>query len=889
MVKQKQINLIGNLRTVFHKAGANLDAEDLADILWLATNINRVEPIPQAPASEAVESPPTETKSSEDDLSSESPPTKEGNASPRETTLPSGELQPITQFASEGIPFQVPTGPSLRQPLSLARSLRPLMRKVPSKRAYTLNEEATANQVADLNLWIPILEPLPERWLELMLVVEESSSTIIWQDTIHEFQRLLEQLGAFRDVRTWSLTNTTSGHLQLFQRQNQSTNRQRLASPRELIDSSNRRLVLLVSDCVSPAWFEGRIHNFLRLWVKNIPVAIVQLLPEQLWNRTALAENSFKVSFSSSLPGLSNNRLKVQGLPIWDEIDNNSAIKLPIFNLEAKPILDWSQVISGLGNSKTAGIIFDLKLFSVRNKYKSFTNHNQDYPKTLVNRFHSTASLTARRLAALMAAAPVSLPIVHLIQQTLLPHSNQVHVAEVFMSGLLKPISSGAEKVNNKNAQYDFLDGVRDLLLESAPISDAESVLNVISQYIADKVGRSINSFTALLLANDHYSWDTSTQAQLRSFAQVTEQVLRSLGGEYAELAEQLKRKLTSPTNLVEESDQSLLSAVPPLQTFTFESATIVTEEEIESVTDFLEIFEFEFEKANITFEQSSKSIDQSRLMITRSVEHSYYFIERLNDENYLDMIAIPSGFFTMGSPVCEIRRLESEGPQHEVYIPSFSISRYPITQAQWKAIASRSDLKVERDLDPEPSYFKGNELPVENISWWDAVEFCNRLCKFTGREYCLPSEAEWEYACRAGSKTPFHFGETITTDLANYQGTDNEFGWVGSYEVGPKGDYRKKTTPVGYFMIANAFGLYDMHGNVWEWCADHWHNNYSGAPNDGSSWESSDLNSSRILRGGSWFSNPSYCRSSARIFNRPVITSYEIGFRIICTEFPKI
>ena len=140
-------------------------------------------------------------------------------------------------------------------------------------------------------------------------------------------------------------------------------------------------------------------------------------------------------------------------------------------------------------------------------------------------------------------------------------------------------------------------------------------------------------------------------------------------------------------------------------------------------------------------------------------------------------------------------------------------------------------------------------------MTWHEAVEFCQRLSQYAGRTYRLPSETEWEYACRAGTMTSFHFGETITTDLANYQGIDNKsFSWSGSYGRGPKGIYRGETTPVGSFGVANPFGLYDMHGNVWEWCEDDWHNSYKGAPADGSAWVDETLSErgSRLLRGGS-------------------------------------
>ena len=181
--------------------------------------------------------------------------------------------------------------------------------------------------------------------------------------------------------------------------------------------------------------------------------------------------------------------------------------------------------------------------------------------------------------------------------------------------------------------------------------------------------------------------------------------------------------------------------------------------------------------------------------------------------------------------------------------------------------------------MKADPSFHKGDSLlPVERVSWFDVVEFCARLSKKTGRTYRLPSEAEWEYACRAGTTTPFHFGETITSKLANYGGKK-------TYNSEPKGEYREQTTPVVDFQVANAFGLYHMHGNVWEWCADSWHPNYIGAPTDGSAWNND--NDNRLLRGGSWFSAPMFCRSAFRydlIFpGRP--HKGTLGFRVVCEE----
>ena len=245
----------------------------------------------------------------------------------------------------------------------------------------------------------------------------------------------------------------------------------------------------------------------------------------------------------------------------------------------------------------------------------------------------------------------------------------------------------------------------------------------------------------------------------------------------------------------------------------------------------------------------------------TRQVE---YFTEDLGNNVTLEMVSIPGGKFLMGSPKGE--GYDGEKPQHEVTVKSFYMGRYPVTQAQWQAVMGNN-----------PAEFQDSpQNPVENVSWHDAVEFCQRLSEKTGRKYRLPSEAEWEYACRAGTKTPFHFGETITGELANYNASY-------TYAEEAAGEYREKTTPVGSFP-PNGFGLYDMHGNVWEWCADNWHNNYEGAPTDGRAWTTGGDKDRLPLRGGSWNLFPNNCRSAYRLdlIRRHDLIDNFVGFRVV-------
>jgi formylglycine-generating enzyme required for sulfatase activity len=276
----------------------------------------------------------------------------------------------------------------------------------------------------------------------------------------------------------------------------------------------------------------------------------------------------------------------------------------------------------------------------------------------------------------------------------------------------------------------------------------------------------------------------------------------------------------------------------------------------------------------------------------------------------------IPAGSFLMGSPKNESERFDDEGPQHEVTLGAFFMAKTPITQAQWREVAGWE--KVERDLNPDPSRFNGDNRPVEQVNWLDAQEFCRRLSQRTGKKYTLPSEAQWEYACRAGTTTPFHFGPTISTEVANYNGE--------VYGNGNKGDNRQQTTDVASFP-ANDWGLHDMHGNVWEWCLDEWHDSYEGGPVDGSAWGDHSLGESlaaccaagrgttapgsaarltaatstrttattssvsasvasdacRLLRGGSWHNHPARCRSVYRKNYLPYHRNNSIGFRVCC------
>ncbi|UNU23926.1 formylglycine-generating enzyme family protein [Microcoleus vaginatus] len=285
------------------------------------------------------------------------------------------------------------------------------------------------------------------------------------------------------------------------------------------------------------------------------------------------------------------------------------------------------------------------------------------------------------------------------------------------------------------------------------------------------------------------------------------------------------------------------------------------------------------------TFDFDVITVDAEGKENSRSRHYARFFPEDLGNGVMLEMVYIPGGTFMMGSPATEEDGVmlemvyipggtfmmgspapedSFESPQHQVTVPAFFAGKYPITQAQWQAVMGNN-----------PSCLKGEKLPVAGVSWQDAVEFCGKLSQKTGKKYRLLSEAEWEYACRAGTTTPFHFGETITPELVNYVHYDGS----SPYATAPKILYPEQTSDVGIFP-PNVFGLYDMHAQVWEWCRDRWHSNYNGAPTDGSSWETGTDNK-RVLRGGSWDEYVVLCRCAYRYSKSADSRCTKWGFRV--------
>ncbi|BAZ39556.1 hypothetical protein NIES4101_55100 [Calothrix sp. NIES-4101] len=1234
----------------------NLTGEEIADVLWLTLKRQEFTEISNVKSENLVNTDRENNTSKDKKIAA----TDLKDTDTKNTPLPPPERIPKAPIytsesspQAQGLPIRIPDAPSLREPLNFAQSLYPLMRRVNTGNQTIVDEIATVERVASenfslpVNICFPVLKSEPEPWLDLALVIDESQSMLIWRHTVNELQRLLKNYGIFRDLRVWGIKPNQEGNaLQIFSRMGSN---HRLSHPKEIIDPTGRRLILVVSDCVSNIWRKGIIFPVLCDWAQKQPLAVIQMLPEWMWRRSALSLGT-AVGFSSSIAGVANQDLLVNKKFFQEE-----KTKVPVLSLEPELAAQWSQMLVGKADAVVPGYLLPTQLnieeYPLLQRQQEALSSLDSQQR--VERFRLNSSPLGRKLAGLLAAAPViNLPIVRLIQESLLPESRQVQVAEVFLGGLLQPKSAQIiEPDTNPDAvEYEFREfHIRDIFLEDAPVCDSSDVLNAVSRYVAEQMGKSLDEFMALLKMPETAGQE---KEQVKPFAEVTARILRKLGGDYVEFAQQLEQEtfvatelpqlktillvedelnviekvstllsseygitvwgtgdvneviqlvksgeidlilinyhlpnsyyqgrrfngieiirilkgnpqfsqslpivgfsveeyrreeflkyadgFYSKTEVLEGSDYQKfvdylqavfnrvtqgkfpntgkhyaitigineyrnLGSIPPAQYAVrdavmmqqwfshrgFEKVDLLTNESANSIyptqdgwryfwlenfppytlsaedtlwfyfsgygiyrngqdylllTDsnleipeetglslinlvkqlqssgagkiillldidrqlaepnlyqntrttqnttrnftFVEVSPLEqqlqgetnlgegliifsasshkegayeidgLQQGSFTYalrealETTQGNLSMERLeqflrvrvselnnqnnlptqtpqsliippylqrwipfpsnlevftcktptvnrrgeILKEDTKLAQYFTENLGKNVLLEMVAIPGGTFMMGTEDEEIERLvekfdweryRSEKPQHKVTLPPFFMGKYPITQAQWKAVAELP--RVNCELKLEPSNFKGDNLPVEQVSWYDALEFCARLSKHTGKEYRLPSEAEWEYACRAGTTTPFHFGETITDKLVNYK--VNEI-----FADEPKGEYREQTTPVGQFP-PNAFGLYDMHGNVWEWCLDDWHENYEGAPVNGTPWFNKGGNEdnlfqkqgSALLRGGSWSNNPENCRSACHLNDlraERVLFNNDFGFRVVC------
>jgi hypothetical protein len=340
---------------------------------------------------------------------------------PREPSVPIHPPQPSSSTGEKTIPLRHPDPPSLQQPLEFAKTLRPLMRRVDSGRRTILDEVETVERIAEERICIPIFKSESEPWLDLALVVDENPSMVIWGNTVKDLKQLFEHYGIFREVRIWGLTTDEQGKIKIRVKVG---HKESFKNPQELIDPTHRRLILIVSDCVAPIWFDGTILSTLENWTKHQPMAIVQMLPDSMWLRTGLRLGA-SVKLVNLIPGAANRNLRIHELLLWKDINLERGTKIPVLTLNREITSLWSDLVVGKYDRVMAGFVIPSASDFRPPPQLPQSRVRELNAEQRVERFRKISSPLGRKLAGLLMAAPViTLPVVRLIQKTLLPKCN---------------------------------------------------------------------------------------------------------------------------------------------------------------------------------------------------------------------------------------------------------------------------------------------------------------------------------------------------------------------------------------------------------------------------------------------------------------------------------
>lgn len=496
--------MIDRLIKVLKGLDPELTPVEVADMLWLASHFGATEPVDGGDESflESPDEPAPEEKKPTFEIIEDPLPPKP----PWEIYLPPRSTASKRHSGKRGFASRVPAAPALPNERDLARALRPLKRRVYSRTQWVIDEEETAHYSAQVKAWIPRLRPALSRWLDVVVVVDEWSSMVIWERTIEEFKRLLERLGAFRNIQMWGVsTDAESGTLRLHSGTGYGARSKRSRSPKELLDPRGERLVLVVSDCLSPAWHNGEFTKLVATWSQKNFVALVQVLPSRLWQGTALGQ-AYRVFLR--VPGLAipNTRLVAERERDWIDDTIPPGVKMPVITLQPKSLGMLAQAVTGTQELWIPGFILPTTPRAEREKRAlpaqrptAFSSSSQvSNSEQQVQLFRNVASPPAQRLAGFLAATPLSLPVMRLVQRVMLPESQQVHLAEVFLSGLITRSPSKNGSLHPDKVQYDFVGDARNRLLSTTPVGETLDVLETVSDYVNRKAGHPLD-FDAIL------------------------------------------------------------------------------------------------------------------------------------------------------------------------------------------------------------------------------------------------------------------------------------------------------------------------------------------------------------------------------------------------------
>jgi S1-C subfamily serine protease len=537
--------MIERLVNVLSEAGFELTYDQIADALWLAKYLPKPQSVTAVgeplPVSASDTTPSTLPSTTGFQVAVASPAKLVPVAAIVSTGPAPGELFVPKPGMSEtgkmrAMPVRVPATEALPNKADINAALRPLKRRFPSARTKILDVTATVEQIANGGPAVAIMKPAPERWLEVALIVDESASMRVWRETINEFAVLLVRHGSFRDVRPWYV-NLDGASLKLYSEAGLPSSPRRLRHPKELIDPAARRLFLVVSDCVAPGWRNGAMFRAIRDWGRRGPLTLVQVLPERLWSVTALGDSTTRMrAYSACAPDFALQAQRPQFEYSEEQIvvpPVAPAMPMPVVNLEGWSVAPWAKLVANVGDATAEGVTIpapDRMSGSGASPEKAGTKPAPEPTAAdRIRRFRSAASSGAKELAGYLAAAPLYLPVMRLVQKAMMPSVRQVDLAEVLLGGLLQQVTPAEEVGRAEDVFYDFFPGVRELLQDSVRQADQVRVLREVSRLIESQTGSTIDF--AALLAGDSLAFGPQYLFPMgQKFAEVAANVMSRLG-----------------------------------------------------------------------------------------------------------------------------------------------------------------------------------------------------------------------------------------------------------------------------------------------------------------------------------------------------------------------
>jgi hypothetical protein len=583
--------VIRELAELLRLVGEAPEAEQLADALWLAERLGPSASSAGPAGSHVMAAGPDGAPGAVEQLPSEIPAPAASVAAPEERVIGRGSEAQMSLYVPEARPapggtggerIRLPAPAALPQRSALARSLRPLTRRVPSGDMTVLDEEATVEGIVDTAQWSPVLRPAPSRWLDLVVVVDDSVSMAVWGDTVEEFLSILGSVGAFRSVQHWLLPTEEIPSHGIVLRPPTARPGERLLdrSPLGIVDPTGRRIVLVASDYVSPSWADGTLDRLLHTWGQYGPVALVQLLPRRMWKRSALSVHEVKLR--SGMPGAPNTRLVVtplEGNPSARNRFAASAMAVPVLELDPRWLGPWAALVSGETSAwDTLATLVPASRAAGASSPPPPAAGMTASPDDLVRDFTQHASPMAIRLASHLAAVPLSLPVMRLVQQAVCGNSRPSVLTEILFTGLVTRADQDLADTpadETLPVSFDFRPGVRKVLLDGARQSQILHTLSCVTEWLFGRLQRSgtpTTDFTALL---DGEATAVDAARSVRPFAIVTAQALRHLSERYEGLARQLEESAPlgasrpSPAGTVpvpaEAEPLSVNGTVPPV------------------------------------------------------------------------------------------------------------------------------------------------------------------------------------------------------------------------------------------------------------------------------------------------------------------------------------